>query len=71
MSPRACKTCQWWRPIPASGPNGECRAAPPAVDQGTSVWPTTGATDWCGAHQVRADLVGGDVRSPRIQEPAA
>jgi len=59
---RACKTCQWW----FSGYEnvGSCHARPPAVDQGRSLFPVTEDQDWCGSHQIRAELVGGDVRKP-------
>lgn len=62
---RTCETCQWWDLI------GACHAGPPSVDEGKVAWPFTHANDWCGAHQVRADLVGGDVRTPRSQETAS
>lgn len=61
---RACKTCQWWRAWPEDSQYGVCLAHPPSVDQGAAVWPTTNADAGCGAHQIRAELVGGDVRKP-------
>lgn len=54
---RACRNCQWWD---ADGLVGACRGAPPSVvvDIGggeETVWPTTGADDWCGAFRIRED----------------
>jgi len=70
---RACKTCQWWLPNSglADATLGLCRAHPPTVDGGVTRWPVVHADDWCGTHQIRAELVGGDVRNPRSQETAS
>mgnify|MGYP001198079507 CR=1 FL=1 len=60
---RACKTCQWW--FSGGGSEGVCRGGPPTTFRPLGYnWPTTRADDWCGVYQVRAALIGGDVRKP-------
>ena len=63
---RACKTCQWWdAPALGDGLLGYCHGSPPtAIRDAVSEWPVTEDQDWCGAHQICAELVGGDVRKP-------
>ncbi len=47
-----CASCRFWWDGP-QGDTGTCRAQPPQIDQGTTVWSETSKTDWCGSWELR------------------
>ena len=63
MAEFTCSNCCFWKPYqtPASKPvrptDGNCRRHAPRLqfsrhtDDTSSVWPPTGAEDWCGDHR--------------------
>lgn len=57
MTMATCDTCKYWdssatRFGTLAGETGQCRAAPPHVDErnGMARWPFTEEGDWCGSH---------------------
>lgn len=67
MTARACSNCNWWRPAFDNGADiGTCRAHPPAVDQGATVWPATDADEWCGAFRASEVFI----RHGAVQQPS-
>jgi hypothetical protein len=62
---RRCETCQWWTTASIARGFGSCKAAPPSVDRGETVWPSTDADDWCGTWRISEALAGGRDRRVR------
>lgn len=70
-SHRSCGNCQYFRRIEPKHPGGVCRARPPIpvmvgmakhpvsgqpVAVINTYWPEIPDVEWCGAHELRADI---------------
>ena len=54
MEPR-CEACRFWHKTYTA--EGQCRAHVPVITAGTSAWPITVASDWCGEYDPRPSVL--------------